>query len=86
MKQCLCKNRTKEIQAALTRLPPTRLGTGVAHNGPTLRLSSHPPPIPMRVGHRLSDVPPFFQPKSTVLFVLFKFRLLASTPTYRDGG
>ena len=28
---------------------PTRLGTGVAHNGPTLRLSSHPPPIPMRV-------------------------------------
>ena len=32
--------------------PPTRLGTGVAHNGPSLRLSSHPPPIPMRVGPR----------------------------------
>jgi hypothetical protein len=27
MKQCLCKNRTKEIQAALTRLPPTQLDT-----------------------------------------------------------
>ena len=80
------KDRKVGLAAALTRYPPTRLETGVAHIGPTLRLSSHPPPIPMRVGHRLSDVPPFFQPKSTVLFVLFKFRLLASTPTYRDGG
>jgi hypothetical protein len=43
------KDRKVGLAAALTRYPPTRLETGVAHIGPTLRLSSHPPPIPMRV-------------------------------------
>jgi hypothetical protein len=47
MKQCLCKNRTKEIQAALTRLPPTRLRTVGLLRVP-------PKPIPMRVASEKS--------------------------------